>query len=106
MLVTFSTKSHGNVIMFGDVAHSLITMMRFTTDVPGAIRAEDVACALANLEKKLTQIVQQQPEKIVPEIDNEDENETEIQISLAVRAVPLIDLLKAAISAKSYVMWE
>ncbi|OBU16404.1 hypothetical protein AYY19_04400 [Photobacterium aquimaris] len=106
MLVTFSSKSYGNVTMFGDVAHSLITMMGFTTDVPGAIRAEDVACALVNLEEKLALITQQQSENIVQEIDNEDESETDIQISLDVRAVPLIDLLKAAISAKNYVMWE
>ncbi|WP_305810014.1 DUF1840 family protein [Photobacterium kishitanii] len=51
MLVTFSSKDHGNITMFGDMAQSLITMMGFTTKVPGAIRAEDVARALVNLEK-------------------------------------------------------
>lgn len=106
MLVTFSSKSHGNITMFGDIAQSLITMMGFSTDVPGAIRAEDVACALVNLEKKLAYIAQQQSEDIAQEIDNEDEKETETQISLDVRAVPLIDLLKDAISTQSYVMWE
>nr|WP_305810239.1 DUF1840 family protein [Photobacterium kishitanii] len=36
----------------------------------------------------------------------DDEDEKEPEIGIAVRAVPLIDLLKSAIAAKSYVMWE
>lgn len=39
-------------------------------------------------------------------IDSEEEDEKEVEISLSVRAIPLIDLLKTAISVESYVMWE
>lgn len=53
MLITFSCKSHNNVTMFGDIAQSLITMMEFSTDIPGAISAVDVEKALINLEKIL-----------------------------------------------------
>ncbi|KAE8177282.1 DUF1840 domain-containing protein [Photobacterium carnosum] len=109
MLVTFSSKSHNNVTMFGDIAQSLITMMEFTTEIPGAITAEDVGSALANLEKNLTvakqqQVLAQNTQQVV-DVDNDD-NEKEVKISIVVRAIPLIDLLKTAISVKSYVMWK
>lgn len=108
MLVTFSSKAYGNVTMFGDIAQSLITMMEFTTKVPGAIRAEDVASALANLEKNIALVKQQQisHQDTQQAIDIDEDDEKESEISIAVRAVPLIDLLKSAISVKSYVMWE
>ena len=111
MLVTFSSKAHSNVIMFGDMAQTLITMMEFATDVPGAIKAEDVASALANLEKNIALVKQQQAscQDVESSNDNDndnDNNDNEPEISITVRAMPLIDLLKSAISVKSYVMWQ
>ena len=108
MLITFSSKAHNDVTMFGDIAQSLIKMMGYTTEIPGAITAEDVNSALVNLEKNLAvaadqqQIAQDKQQAV--DIDDEDEKESEIKIT--VRAIPLIELLKAAISAKSYVMWQ
>ena len=108
MLITFSSKAHNDVTMFGDIAQSLIKMMGYTTEIPGAITAEDVNSALVNLEKNLAvaadqqQIAQDKQQAV--DIDDEDEKEPEIKIT--VRAIPLIELLKAAISAKSYVMWQ
>lgn len=94
--------------MFGDNAQSLIKMMEYTTDIPGAIVAEDVESALANLEKNL--VIAAAEQRAVQEqqqaIENDDENEKEPEISISVRAVPLIELLKAAMLAKSYVMWQ
>ncbi|PSW28767.1 DUF1840 domain-containing protein [Photobacterium phosphoreum] len=110
MLITFSCKSHNNVTMFGDIAQSLITMMEFSTDIPGAISAVDVEKALINLEKNITVVKQQQisNQDVQQAIDSEEEeeDEKEVEISLSVRAIPLIDLLKTAISVESYVMWE
>ena len=105
MLVTFSCKAHNDVTMFGDIAQSLIKMMEYTTDIPGAIIAEDVELALANLEKNLIgaaakQCATQEQQQVV------DLDEKEPEIDISVRAVPLIELLKAAILAKSYVMWQ
>ena len=108
MLITFSSKAHNDVTMFGDIAQSLIKMMGYTTEIPGAITAEDVNSALVNLEKNLAVAADQQQiaqdKQQVVDIDDEDEKEPEIKIT--VRAIPLIELLKAAISAKSYVMWQ
>lgn len=110
MLITFSCKSHANVTMFGDIAQVLITMMEFTTDIPGAIMAEDVESALTNLENNIVvvnnQQIQHQDTPQPTDIMDEDNDEQQVKISLSVRALPLINLLKTAISVESYVMWE
>jgi hypothetical protein len=108
MLITFSSKAHNDVTMFGDIAQSFIKMMGYTTEIPGAITAEDVNSALANLEKNLAVAAAADQQQIAQDkqqaVDIDDEKESEIKIT--VRAIPLIELLKAAISAKSYVMWQ
>ena len=111
MLITFSCKSHNNVTMFGDIALLLITMMEFTTDIPGAISAVDVESALTNLDKNIAVVKQQealrQDVELSNHVDNDNDNDNdEPEIGIAVRAIPLIDLLKTAISVESYVMWE
>ena len=108
MLITFSSKAHNDVTMFGDIAQSFIKMMGYTTEIPGAITAEDVNSALVNLEKNLAVAAAADQQQIAQDkqqaVDIDDEKESEIKIT--VRAIPLIELLKAAISAKSYVMWQ
>lgn len=110
MLITFSSKAHNDVTMFGDIAQSFIKMMGYTTEIPGAITAEDVNSALANLEKNLAVAVAADQQQIAQDkqqaVDIDDEDEKESEIKITVRAIPLIELLKAAISAKSYVMWQ
>jgi len=46
MLVTFTTDAYADIIMFGDVALTLLKMMRHSKTVPGAILAADVPMAL------------------------------------------------------------
>lgn len=65
--------------------------------LPGAIKSVDLPEALENLQKGLNQ----QPQ--TTSIDKEDEREPEI--SLVKRAVPLINLLQAAIKKECDVLW-
>lgn len=112
MLITFNSKSHNDVTMFGNIAESLISMMAFTTDVPGAIRAEDVAMALANLESNLARVKQssilnqEAQQSIDINDDDNDDDDIEPEINISVRAMPLIALLKSAVASKNYVMWQ
>jgi hypothetical protein len=100
MLVTFKTEV-GNIPMFGDVALTLIKMMGHSETVPGAILAADVPMALHRLKTAID------AEKSPPPVEDEDEdNENERMVSLADRALPLINLLTAAAKAESNVMWE
>ncbi|VAW46238.1 hypothetical protein MNBD_GAMMA04-286 [hydrothermal vent metagenome] len=99
MLVTFRTKAHAGITMFGDVASMMLIKMGHHATIPGAILAEDVLVALNRLTSAI-------------EADTDISTETEKNawddqsVSLQSRAMPLIELLKAASEEHSDVIWE
>ena len=100
MLVTFTTKAYADITMFGDIGKQMLKMMGHSTKVPGAILAADVPEALARLRAAI------EAEKAPPPAQDRGEDDDEPVVSLATRALPLIDLLAAAEKAKSTVMWK
>lgn len=102
MLVTFTTDAHANITMFGDVALILLKMMGHSKTVPGAILAADVPMALSRLKAAIN------TEKASPPVAAKDEDEDDDQpaVSIADRALPLINLLAAAAEAECDVMWK
>jgi hypothetical protein len=98
MLVTFTTKAYADITMFGDVALALLKMMGHSGTVPSAIRAEDVPAALSRLKAAID------AEKFPPTVA--DKNADEPVVSMAHRALPLINLLTAAAKAENDVMWK
>ena len=101
MLITFRTKAYADITMFGQVALSLIHLLGHSGTVPGAILAEDLPEALAQLRAG----VQANPDAPAPgPADSDDADEP--RVSLAHRALPLIALLEAAEREGSNVMWE
>jgi hypothetical protein len=98
MLVTFTTKAYADITMFGDVALVMLKMMGHSTTVPGAILAEDVPAALSRLRAAID------AEKTSPLVEDKDADEP--VVSLAHRALPLLELLAAAAKAESNVMWK
>ena len=97
MLVTFTTKAYADITMFGDVAFAMLKMMGHSATVPGAILAADVPAALSRLTAAIN------AEKASP-VENKDSDEPEV--SMAHRALPLINLLAAAAKAEADVMWK
>ncbi len=100
MLVTFTTPAYADITMFGDVALYLLKLMGHSATVPGAILAEDIPAALQQLESAIEAQTQLQE----PEQSEDDENTD--TVSLAHRALPLIELLRAAAKRKTNVMWD
>jgi hypothetical protein len=98
MLVTFTTKAYADITMFGDVALAMLKMMGHSSTVPGAILAADVPEALSRLTAAID------AEKTSPPVAHKDEDEP--VVSMAHRALPLINLLAAAAKADSNVMWK
>ena len=98
MLVTFTTDAHADITMFGDVALSMLKMMGHSATVPGAILAADVPVALSRLTAAID------AEKASPPVEDTDADEP--VVSMANRALPLINLLAAAAKAESNVMWK
>ncbi len=99
MLVTFKTEAYANITMFGDVGIEMLKMMGFGAPVPGAIYAEDLPAALKNLESALATM----PEHVQPA---GEADEGQPAVSLHVRSLPLIELLRAAIVAETHLRWE
>jgi hypothetical protein len=98
MLVTFTTDAYADITMFGDVALSMLKKMGHSATVPGAIRAEDVPLALSRLR---TAIEAEKSSSLPPEKDAD-----EPAVSVAHRALPLINLLASAAKKNSYVTWK
>lgn len=98
MLVTFTTDAYADITMFGDVALNMLRMMGHSATVPGAIRAEDVPEAL----NRLKAAINAEKSSSLPA----DRNEDEPAVSMAHRALPLMNLLAAAVKEKSYVTWK
>jgi hypothetical protein len=96
MLVTFTTKSYADITMFGDVAVALLKMMGHSGTVPSAISAEDVPVALDRLKAAIKSGKGAQATG-----GKEDE-----AVSMANRALPLINLLTSAAKEKGDVMWK
>ena len=100
MLVTFKTDSHADITKFGEVALTTLKMMGHSATLTGAILAADVAEALIRLTAAL------HSQNSAPGCADQDKEGAEPAVSIAHRALPLIDLLTAASKAKSDVMWK
>ena len=101
MLITFSCKAYADITMFGDVAVHLLKMMGHSGTVPSAIVAADVPVALERLEAA----VAAERDSPAPGESSRSGDE-EPAVSLGQRAMPLIELLKAATKAECDVMWD
>lgn len=103
MLVTFTTKAYADITLFGDVALALLKMMGHSGTAPGAILAEDVPAALERLKRGIeASKLADTAKKTAEPADDSDAP----PVSLAHRALPLIELFTAAATRKCDVMWK
>lgn len=100
MLITFKSKAHADVVMFGDVARELIRLMGKTDALPSALGPDDIPRALSRLQAGLADIKRPKPDD-----DDEDDDEDD-KVQLHTRALPLIEMLNAARDAEVSVMWD
>jgi hypothetical protein len=107
MLVTFRTKAYADITMFGDVAVTLLKLMGHSGTVPGALMPEDIPAALARLKAGVEEHAQEPldpaPSGAHPAPRDGKEGR---YVSLAHRALPLIELLTAAAGDGELVMWD
>jgi hypothetical protein len=106
MLVTFRTKAYANITMFGDVAKQLLELMGHSGTVPSAIKAEDVPTALARLETAIAQRQAAEAAQAGDDDQGRDDYDAPRRVTVSQRAVPLLELLRAAAAKKSDVMWD
>jgi hypothetical protein len=100
MLVTFHSKDHYPITMFGEPALELIRLMGLEPKVPGALYADDVPQALWQLQDAIADLQETMP------ADNDAAEQAEAPVPLRNRALPLLDMLKAAVKAQHPVHWD
>ena len=109
MLVTFKTDAYSNVTLFGNIALTLLRIIGHSETVPGAILAADVPAALSRLSKAVASDQSSAPVSLGTNGDDDDDDDDDDQgpaVSLRNRALPLIDLLEAAVASEAGIMWE
>jgi uncharacterized protein DUF1840 len=115
MIVTFRTKAHGDITMFGAVAVELLKLAGMTGNVPTAILGADVPGVLAKLERALDEhraaygdAAPSAAESREPSASRDDgradERDSGPAVPLRTRALPLLELLRAAGAAKADVL--
>ena len=103
MLIRFKSDKSGSFIMQESVAAPLLRMMGMSGGTEGAVSEDALRDALQRLQAALAAEQQPQQER---EEDDEGEDEEEPVIGLAVRATPLLEMLRKAQAADGYVMWQ
>ncbi len=110
MLVTFRTKAHADITMFGNVATDLLKLAGLTGAVPTAILAGDIPAVIARLEGGLAQRNAMVPEDSAVKAAGGTRDpakydpEAEPAVPLGHRALPLLALLRDAEAAGTDVM--
>ena len=108
MVVTFRSRAHADIIMFGDIAVQLLKLMGHSGTVPGALQPEDIPEALARLKQAVAAdkaAVAARPPASSQDQDAAEE-EPEPPVQLAHRALPLIEMLEASLKQSCNVMWD
>ncbi len=107
MLITFTSKVHPDVVMFGDVAMALLRAMGQSEQPPGILRGDEIRIAA----DKLRAYVDAAPKQKSPDDDAADKTEEERKeernrVGLRTRALPLLDLLDASYHRDADVIWR
>lgn len=102
MIVTFKSKAAGDVIMFGENAHQLMKIMGKGADRTGIITPEQLPGAIAALK---TAIAESRGEPGPDETAEAEKPAMTQHVSLAQRAIPLLELLEWAQKKGAPVTW-
>lgn len=107
-LVVFRSKAAGEIYMFAETAHRLLSIIGKGDSPRGVITADQVADALARLVAAVDEEKAQHADAARERDDAERRGETpagERPITLGQRAYPLIEMLRAAAKRNVDVTW-
>jgi uncharacterized small protein (DUF1192 family) len=103
MLYEFKSKAAGSVVMTGPVAERLLAIVGKAPGPKGVFTVEQLAPAIAALQSA---IEREKSEGAPPESEAEDgRRDAAPAVTLAQRAWPLMELLRAAGRAEQVVTW-
>ena len=108
MLITFQSKASADVIMFGDAAARLLSVLgKDPQSATGIVTIEQLPAAIAALSAAIeADRVQQRSAAPEDEEDEERPRGMAAAVSFAQRAVPLLDILQRAQGEAVPVTWS
>lgn len=102
MIVTFRSPASGDVIMFAAVANRLLAIMGKEATPEGIFTVEQIPDAIARLRAAVAEDKARQ----VPDDDENPPRGMAAPVTLAQRAVPLLELLDWSLRKKKPVTWS
>ncbi len=108
MLVTFTSKVHADVVMFGGLAGRFLNIMGENELPPGILRGERIKVAAEKLRAWLDELpVEPEPQEDNSKNPAEDaEKERRNRVGLKIRALPLLELMDASFRKECDVIWR
>jgi hypothetical protein len=109
MLITFTSKASGEVLMYKEHAKRILDLLGKEAD-RGVITAAESSQAVATLEKEIAENrMHHTSDDVQRDVDahqdNGNEHESAQTVSFATRAFPLLEMLRAARDQKVDVLW-
>jgi len=114
MLITFKSKAGADVLMLGEAARELLSLLdKDGNAAQGIVTVEQLPGAIARLESAIEIERVRQNAKSVNEVEAEEEAEAEAgrtgmaaPVNITQRAWPLLDLLRCSLAAGKPVIWD
>lgn len=108
MIITFQSQAAGDVMMFGDVARKLMALMGKDPADQGILTVEQLPNAITRLKAAVTEDKARHAglrEEDMPAFEESTDGSKRAYVSLARRAIPLIELLEWSLKKKVPVVW-
>jgi hypothetical protein len=102
-MITFRSEVGPDVMMFDEVAQRMMVLMGKEHATRGVVTVEQLPAAIAALQQAIAQDRATQRGK--PAAEEDDEAPAAAPVSLAQRAVPLVELLEISLARGKPVTW-
>jgi hypothetical protein len=102
-MITFQSDASGDVMMFDDIAHRMMDIMGKDKTGRGVITVEQMPDCIARLKAVIAEDRARAGDK--PQGEEEEETGVAARVSLAQRALPLLELLERSLQREKPVLW-
>jgi Domain of unknown function (DUF1840) len=105
MIITFQSRAAGDIVMFGEIAQQMMRFMGKDVANKGIITLEQLPEAIARLRAAVAADKAQRGGAARPAAEQTGDGMELEPISLAQRAVPLIEMLELSLKKNQPVVW-
>jgi hypothetical protein len=104
-MITFQSDASGDVMMFDEVAHRMMDLIGKEHTQRGVITVEQMPECIARLKAAIAEDRAQARAQAKPQDDEAEETGVAARVSLAQRAIPLVELLERSLEREKPVLW-